>query len=555
MSEDNTEVIRTPGDRRYAIFISVFASIGGFYFGYDQGVTGGMLTMFSFRDTFCVDSDFKNCSSDTDYPQSFQTFITLYNMLYYFGCMLGGLLGGVIGEKYGRKAAILGAALCFITGTAWVITTPTGRNGSALAGRVLEGIGVGFASFASPLYAAEVAPREYRGAMSGMQQMMVVTGLFASNVVNIFVEDIEHGWRWTNGVVLLAPAIIICGVWFLPESPRWLYQKKGDDGVLAKAALKKIRRTDDMETEFSGIGEQVAEEVGKKPATYADAFAKAVRWRLFLACMIQVCQQATGINPIFTYGGIIFAAVVDNEYFSLLVLSGVNLLSTAPAMYWLDRYGRRTSLLVGSVGATLGQLMVAVTFVTNCDEVTDENGDDTVECSGFAGEAMVGFCAVFVFFFAMSWGAVGWVYPPEIMPLHVRAKAVSLSSASNWISGTVMVGINQLFPLLGIGGVFFLFTCTCALCWVFAYFNIPETKGLMLEEIEALFTNKKDGDDSGSMDKKEVKSDENTLTVVEAKVEKEVAAEDAVKAVEEPKEEVKKENVAVDVEVPKKDEV
>eukprot|EP00924_Labyrinthula_sp_SR-Ha-C_P002096 maker-scaffold_19-snap-gene-0.25-mRNA-1 protein AED:0.01 eAED:0.01 QI:143/1/1/1/1/1/2/268/535 len=527
------EKFKTPGRRCYAIACCIFASMGGLYFGYDQGVTGGMLTMRSFRDDWCEPdvSEGLNCSEDDDeLPTQFNNFITLYNVLYNIGCIFGGLLGGLVAGKYGRKAAVFFAALTFNVGTYWVITTPAGRYGVILSGRILEGIGVGSSSFASPLYAAEVSPREFRGAMAGFSQMMIVTGLLASSAVNILVEDLNNGWRITNGVITVPPVIVMLFIYFLPESPRYIFQKKG--GVEAQELLVKIRKAepDEVVEEVDAIKEQVDAEDGLAPATYKDCFAKDVRKRTFIAIGLQILQQATGINPVFTYGGLIFSSVNDNEYASLFVLAAVNFTSTIPSLYWVDSFGRRTLLLFGAVGMCIGHLLVAISYTLYCDEFENEDGDDEVECDGISGQLMVAFTSFFIFCFAISWGPIGWIYPSEIFPLHVRARCVSLSTAANWSMGALMIAVVQLFPIIGISGVFFLFAGLCVLCWLFVYYNCPETRGVLLEDIEYVFSgkepphreHKEEGADVKEVEVKgddEEKSAPNPVAAVEADVE------------------------------------
>ncbi|GLE03420.1 hypothetical protein PINS_up012322 [Pythium insidiosum] len=201
---------------------------------------------------------------------------------------------------------------------------------------------------------------------------------------------------------------------------------------------------------------------------------------------LQVLQQATGINPMFTYGGLIFKDVAGDGILSIFLLSVVNFLSTIPAMRWVDTYGRRSLLLIGAVGMVLGHLIAGITFTAGCDGDTDKTN-----CGKAAGYIIVVGTSFFIFNFAISWGPVCWIYPAEIFPLNVRAKSVSLSTMANWIMGTCMTFVVKLFPALNINGVFFLFAVTCTGCGVFVYFFCPETKGMLLEDIESLFVSGK----------------------------------------------------------------
>jgi len=484
--EKGFEVVGTDdseeGSHGYAIACGIFASLGGLFFGYDQGVTGGVLVMDSFLNSFCVDyhGTYEECTAGSaDLPGPWLTFTTLYNVVYYIGCIFGAFASNFVADRLGRRWSIFAAGLFFCVGTTWVVITPSGQHTVALLGRFVEGIGVGNSSFILPLFGAEMAPSKLRGLLSGFMQMTVVTGLLAAGIVNYIVEDMSTGWRITNAVALVPPIIVMAGTFFVPESPRWLFQKKGRD--VAAATLRKLRQSNNVNNELDAIEEQLeAEGYGK--SSYAEVFQPSTRRRVFIAMFLQVLQQATGINPMFTYGGLFFQDIVGSGIVSLLVLQVVNFLSTIPAMYWVDRFGRRSLLLVGAVGMIIGLVVAATTFTFGC------SGDaDNIDCSSTAGNTILVSASFFIFNFAISWGPVAWIYPAEIFPLKIRAKAVSLSTMMNWVMGTAMIGIPHLFPYLNINGVFYLFAVLCCFCFVFVYFFCPETKGLLLEDIELLF--------------------------------------------------------------------
>lgn len=472
------------GSRRYAIMVCIFASLAGLFFGYDQGVTGGVVVMKSFLRDFCEPYGYnmtvcKEAVSNNLAPK-FIDFTLWYNMVYNIGCIFGALIGGFVADKFGRRATIFSAGFWFCLGTTGVITTPAGNDIWCLVFRVVEGVGVGNASFSAPIFGAEMAPKELRGFLSGFMQMTIVTGLLVSNIVNLIVEDTEQGWRTTNGVAMAAPVIVMAGIFFLPESPRWVYTHKGKDQ--AEVILKRLRQTEHVGEELNAIGEAI--ELEGQQAAWSELWRVAsIRRRVLIAMFLQLLQQATGINPMFTYGGMIFESIVGKGVVSVFALSVVNFLSTIPAMRWVDTYGRRQLLLIGAVGMVLGHVVSAITFTAGCDT----NAKGGAECDQAPGIIMIVGSSFFIFNFAISWGPVCWIYPAEIFPLNVRAKAVSLSTMANWIAGTMMTFVVKLFPYLKINGVFFLFTALCATCGVFVYFFCPETKGVLLEDIEALF--------------------------------------------------------------------
>jgi len=482
---DNPAVdnVPTEGKRTYAIIVCIFTALGGLFFGYDQGVTSGVLIMDSFINDWCVgwhNFTYEQCTAAAkDLPTEWSDFQVWYNMAYNLGCLVGAFIGGYVADTFGRRATIFNAGLLFCIGTSWVCFNKAGEHNLMYVARVIQGFGVGNSSFSCPIFGAEAAPRELRGFLSGFMQMTVVIGLWLANVINIIVENRAHGWRTTNGVAMAAPLIVMAGIWFVPESPRWTYRKKGKDA--AEAILKRLRMSDNVDHELMTIGAQVDEEIAANKG-FAEVFEPSVLRRILIAMFLQVLQQATGINPIFSYGALIFKDITNAGIYAAFFLSSINLVSTIPAMRWVDTFGRRQLLLIGAVGMVTGHLFAAILFTAVCDGNVDDAG-----CPKVGGWLIALGSGFFVFNFAISWGPICWIYPAEIFPLSVRAVGVTMSTASNWAMGAVMTEVVKLFPHLNINGVFFLFAGLCACCGVFVYFFCPETKGLMLEDIEALF--------------------------------------------------------------------
>ncbi|KDO17623.1 hypothetical protein SPRG_16976 [Saprolegnia parasitica CBS 223.65] len=473
----------TEGSRTYAIVVCVFASLGGVFFGYDQGVTGGVLVMDSFLNDFCVGYDgnsYKTCTTDSArLPSNWLNFTTIYNVIYYIGCIFGAFIGGYIADKLGRRATIFFAGVLFCVGTCLLVLTPSGSHLIALIARCIQGLGVGNSSFSLPIFGAEMAPKELRGMLSGFMQMAVVTGILLVGFINFALAHSAHGWRITNGIAMVFPVIVMAGIFCVPESPRWMYKARGR--IAAHRELILLRKTENIHAELDAIADAIDDE-GRHQSSWADLWHPSIRPRLAIAMLLQLLQQATGINPVFVYGGQIFKDVVGDGLLSLLILQIVNFVSTIPAMIWVDRYGRRTLLLVGAAGMVIGHLVSATVFSVGC------NGNTTnLDCSTGAGWTMIAATAFFIFNFAISWGPICWIYPAEIFPMKVRAKAVSASTMMNWAMGALMIGIPKLFPYLNINGVFFLFAALCTVAGVYVYFKCPETKGMFLEDIDELF--------------------------------------------------------------------
>ncbi|RAW22856.1 hypothetical protein PC110_g20707, partial [Phytophthora cactorum] len=190
---NNDDDVPTEGSRTYAIIVCVFAALGGLFFGYDQGVTSGVLIMDSFINDYCVgwhNFTYKQCTASTsDLPAEWTDFTVWYNMAYNLGCLGGAFVGGYVADKLGRRATIFCAGVLFCIGTSWVCFNKAQEHGLMYIARVIQGFGVGNSSFSLPLFGAEMAPKELRGLLAGFMQMTVVTGLFLANAVNIIVEN------------------------------------------------------------------------------------------------------------------------------------------------------------------------------------------------------------------------------------------------------------------------------------------------------------------------------------------------------------------------------
>ncbi|KAL4115703.1 hypothetical protein PRNP1_013384 [Phytophthora ramorum] len=473
----------TDGSRTYAIIVCAFASLGGFFFGYDQGVTSGVLIMDSFLNDYCVgwhNFTYDECTRSTsDLPGEWTTFTVWYNMVYNLGCLVGALIGGYVADRFGRRATIFSAGVLFCIGTTWVCLNPAQDHTLMYLARIVQGFGVGNSSFSLPLFGSEMAPKELRARLSGLMVFPVTFGQWLANLVNILVENDNNGWRISNAVSMIPPIIVLIGIFCVPESPRWTYQQKGKEK--AEAVLKRLRQTENVQRELAAIGDQIAEEdaagLGLK-----ELWEPSIRRRVIIAMVFQLGQQATGINPIMTYGALIFKDITGAGIYASLLLSGVNCLSTLPGLFMLDKYGRRQMALIGAVGMLLGHLFAAVLFTAICSGDVDNAG-----CPEVGGWFICIGTAFFVFSYAVSWGAVPWIYCSEIFPMNVRATAVSLSTAANWVGGALMTEVVKLFPYMNINGVFFMFAGLSVCCGLFVYYYCPETKGLLLEDIEELF--------------------------------------------------------------------
>uniref|UniRef100_K3X7K1 Hexose transporter 1 n=1 Tax=Globisporangium ultimum (strain ATCC 200006 / CBS 805.95 / DAOM BR144) TaxID=431595 RepID=K3X7K1_GLOUD len=473
------------GDRTYAIAVSIFASLGGLYFGYEQGATGGALVLHSFVADFCVgwhSHTYKDCTAPlADLPAQWLQFVLAYNLTYNVGCIVGALLGGYLADAFGRRVMIFSAGLLFCIGTLWVWACPAHAHGSLLMARVLQGVGVGNSSFSLPIYGGELVPTDLQALFFGFTHVTIVTGVLLASAVNVVVQTDLRGWRITNGVAMIVPVVVMIGIFFVPENPRWTYEFMGKDA--AKAVLQRLRQRDNVTQELRSIGDQIAREGGTSTGWHELWTLSSMRRRVLIVMTLHVLQQATGINQILAYGGLLFKDVMSDGVSAVFMLTIVNFVATVPTMRWVDTLGRRQLLLIGAIGMALSHLVSAITLSQGC-------GIDNSECSKPESVVVMLSAMCFIFSFAVSWGPLCWIYAVELFPISVRAKAVSITAMANWVMGAAMTFVVQLVPSLRLSGLFFLFAATCAASALFVFFVCPETKDVDVDDMDALFAAK-----------------------------------------------------------------
>ncbi|KAI8149331.1 general substrate transporter [Fennellomyces sp. T-0311] len=469
--------------RVYAV--SLFAAIGGFCFGYDTGVLSGVLTMDHFIFTM----------RGREFLTPLETG-TLTGLLL-AGCFVGALLAGQSAEILSRKRTIILASCIFMVGCA----IQTAANGYAMmvVGRAIAGLGVGSLSMVVPLYQSELAPKEIRGRLISLQQFMITAGLMVAFWCGAGTQYIEGqaSWRVPIGIQIAPGFVLAIGAIFLPFSPRWLISKGRKEEALA--VLANLHAGGDQNApvvveEYNEIVQQIELERKVAITSYLELFSVKNRRRMVLGIFIQIFQQFTGINSIMYYAPKIFLQAGIGERSSTLIASGVNgvlnMLATIPAVLYLDRLGRRGTLISGAIFMGTAMLLCGIVMGAIA-EVTfnEETGENEVNI-GFNQHASY-FCIVMIYFFvagfAYSWGPVGWVYPAEIFPLNIRAKATSLTTAANWLMNFV---ISQVVPIMLADitwGTYIFFGCCCFVMSVCVYVFYPETKNKSLEEMDQVF--------------------------------------------------------------------
>ncbi|GAB9469762.1 hypothetical protein Gpo141_00007030 [Globisporangium polare] len=459
---------RTPGSHGRALAICMAASMGLFCIGYDQAMASRIVSFDSFESSFCVGCSTSAPSADWDnFTYWFSTISTI-------GYILGAFVGCLFADHAGRKWAIMVGMLVFTLGTLWVTLSP--QCAVMLSGRIFQGIGGGMYTFTLPIYCVEVATKEMRGSLAGFAQVVLGVGFFTGACVASKYADAN--WVLIYFVPLFPGVLLAIASIFLPESPRWVHLHKGKE--LAEIALKRIRDTWIVQRELDAIATQsstVADIPGWK--TLAN---KSIIKRIVIITALQIFQ-------------VIFALTVTVEFDSLtdiqepagfipsifgdfhFVLFAINIISALPALYILDAVGRYRLLIVGGIGMKLGHLIAGVSIHVGCDaEIYART------CTQGAADGVLVGTLVLLFSNMVCWVPVMWLYPAELFPTNVRAKATAISAV---LSGASVFWVQELFPKLAEMAVISALLVVLAL--VIVHRRCHETKGLLLEDTEELF--------------------------------------------------------------------
>ncbi|KAJ7490652.1 hypothetical protein FB451DRAFT_1220624 [Mycena latifolia] len=444
--------------------ISIFASLGVFLFGYDQGVMSGIITGPYFIEYFHAPGSVKIGSM-----------VAVLEV----GAFVTSLAAGRVGDIIGRKGTLFIGAVIFTLGGA--IQTFTSSFGMMVVGRIVSGFGVGLLSTIVPIYQSEVSPPNHRGALACAEFTGNIFGYAFSVWTDYFCSFIEsnNSWRIPLFVQCIIGAILAVGSLFMPESPRWLIDTdKDDEGMRVLVDLHGGDPHDPVaKAEFQEIKDKVLTERNSgEGRSYAMMWRRYKR-RILLAMSSQAFAQLNGINVISYYAPKVFEEAGWRGRQALL-MTGINAiiytLSTLPPWYLVDRWGRRPILLSGA--AVMGISLCATGWFMYLD-IPQTPG------------AVVVCVIIFNAAFGYSWGPVPWLYPPEILPLTIRAKGVSLSTGTNvaWAFNTLVGEMTPYLQEVIEWRLYIMHGFFCACSFALVYFFYPETKGVPLEEMDAVF--------------------------------------------------------------------
>ena len=432
---------------RYLLKSTITGALGGLLFGFDTAVIAGTISQLT-----------------VVYHLTPLT-LGLTVSIGLVGTVVGAMSSGVVGQRIGGREALRILAVLY---TISALGCALAWNWPALMiFRFIGGLGVGGSSVVGPVYIAELAPAKWRGRLVGMFQINIVVGILLAYLSNYLLSLAHLGasqWRWQLGVAAIPSLLFLIMLYGIPRSSRWLVTKNKTDEALD---VLNMMGSPDSEAELREIMDSIHLERGMAAEPL---FKRNYRLPIFLAVSIGMFNQLSGINAILYYSNYIFAAAGFSQLSSALqtvLIGAMNLVATLLGMSLIDKLGRKTLLLVGSLGMALCLSGVAAIFFTHSHL-----------------NALVWLLVAYIFFFAVSQGAVIWVYIAEVFPNRVRDKGQSLGSSSHWVMNAL---ISFIFPILAksSGGTpFAFFAAMMVLQFVVVLLIYPETKGISLEQLQ-----------------------------------------------------------------------
>lgn len=427
----------------YPVRIALIAALGGFLFGFETAVISG------------AEKTIQGLWSLSSFWQGFTVASSL------IGTVLGSIIAGKPAQLFGRKKVLLAIAVMYLlsavgcaSSSLWILF---------ITFRFIGGIAVGASSVVGPMYISEIAPANLRGRLAGSFQLNIVTGIFVAYLTNfLFINLGENAWRWMLGIMVVPAGLFWLLVRAIPESPRWLILNHRDD-----EATPVLQRLGELNVQ-QAIADIRASVTDKTESLFQKKYSKPI----FFAVILAMFNQLSGINAIIYYAPRIFEMAGFDKasaYLQPVYIGAANLMFTLLAMSFIDKFGRKKLLLIGSVGMIFFLGLTAMAF------------------NGGANSNVMIYLIGFIAFFAFSQGAVIWVFISEIFPNSVRSQGGSLGSFTHWIMAAI---ISWTFPVIVEGSAkggyysFIFYSVMMLLHLIFVWKFLPETKGRSLETIQ-----------------------------------------------------------------------
>jgi SP family arabinose:H+ symporter-like MFS transporter len=434
----------------YLYFICLIATMGGLMFGFDVAIISGAVPF--------IQPYFGWNELQLGWGVS--------SLL--VGAIVGAFGSGVLSDMYGRKKILIFVALFFAVSC--IFTALASSSVIFISARLFGGLAVGAASVLSPMYVAEVAPPKNRGMLVAIYQLAIVLGILCSYTINYGLHNVDNNWRWMFATGIIPSVLFFVGLFFIPESPRWLYKaghKAESLKVLTRIGGETLAKAEIIEIEGSLKGDSSSVSIG-------ELFKPSARKVMLVGFILAVLVQVSGINTVIDYAPkILLAAGVEikSALLQTSLVGLINFIFTFVAILFIDKLGRKALYLIGSMGMVITLIMLAISFYLKME------GIFTLIC-----------ILLFIAFFASCIGPVFWTLVSEIFPNRIRGKALAFASFTQWIFNFFIV---LLFPhfLASVGGTkTFLFLALMSfLQLLYTWLYVPETKGKSLEEIEQIW--------------------------------------------------------------------
>ncbi|MGI9050702.1 MAG: sugar porter family MFS transporter [Rubrobacteraceae bacterium] len=438
------------GYSRFVYVAAVTCALGGLLFGYDTGVISGALLFI------------KKDLGLSDFLQSLVVSAVL------IGAVFGAGSSGALADRFGRRNMALASAVVFFVGALGSAFAPTVTW--LVIARIVLGLAVGASTVIVPLYISELSPTDIRGVLTALFQFAITIGIVIAYLVN-YVLSGSGAWRWMLGLAIIPAVILGVGMWFLPDSPRWLVKENRNDE--ARRVLERVRNDED---EINEEMKSMEEAEQREEAGWGELLKPWVRPMLIVGIGLAMGQQLVGINTIIYYAPTIMQSTglaPGNSILATLVVGVVNVIFTVIAFLLIDRIGRRPLLLIGLSGIILALALLGLSYALP-------------SLAGIETWLILAGLILYIMSFAASFGVVLWVVLPEIFPLKVRGSAMGVCTILHWSSNlAVSLSFLPLINAIGRAATFWGFGVIAIGAFAFVYFLMPETKGRSLEQIEA----------------------------------------------------------------------
>ncbi|AYL95636.1 sugar porter family MFS transporter [Mucilaginibacter celer] len=438
------------------LLIAIIAATGGLLFGFDTGVISGALPFLK------------------QYWQLADADIELITTTVLIGAVLGAVTSGKLSDAIGRKRMIIANAIIFTVGAFGCAYAP---NVTVLiVMRIIIGFAIGITSYVVPMYISEISPSRVRGGLVTLNQLMITIGILVSYLADYWLSDDSkpESWRLMFLVGFIPAVILLVGMFFLPETPRWLISKgRWDEG---KKIIEKLEDADIIDNTLAEL-EKDLQMQREQNTNWTEVFKPWLRAPLIITVGIFFFQQFSGVNTIIYYSPIIFkmAGIVSNtgSILPAIIIGGVNVLACVVSVLLLDKVGRRRLYMIGIWG-----MIPSLALLGACFHFKEELG---ASLPVFAVLSIV----CFIIFIAISLAPLGWLLISEVFPLNVRGVGMSIGSLAHWgFNAIIAFTFLKLVNSLGVDFTFWLYALVCVAGLWWGYYYIPETKGKTLEEIE-----------------------------------------------------------------------